>query len=101
MLAAAIAQVPARMRRKQLVRIDGAGASHELITYLLSLATPRRTVLFTCGWMITGADELAIANLPASAWQPGLDLQFPSSVRSGNCPGCAFCYSRNASRATS
>ena len=88
------------MRRKLLVRVDGAGASHELITYLLSLATPR-TVLFTCGWMITGADELAIANLPASVWQPGLDLRFPSSARSGNCPGCAFSYSWNASRATS
>jgi hypothetical protein len=38
-LAAAIAQVPARMRRKLLVRVDGAGASHDLITHLLSLAT--------------------------------------------------------------
>jgi hypothetical protein len=37
-----------------LVRVDGAGASHELISHMLSLATPRRRVLFTCGWMITG-----------------------------------------------
>jgi Transposase DDE domain group 1 len=29
-------------------------------------------VLFTCGWMITPADEDAIKMLPASAWQPGL-----------------------------
>lgn len=71
-LAAAIAQVPARMRSRLLVRVDGAGASHELIGHLLSLGSPRRTVLFTCGWMITPADEDAIKMLPASAWQPGL-----------------------------
>ena len=58
MLAAAIRQVPARFRRKILVRVDGAGASHELIKHLLSLASPRRTVLFTCGWMITAADVI-------------------------------------------
>ncbi len=72
-LAGAIAQVPARMRSKLMVRADGAGASHELIEHLLSLGSPRRTVLFTCGWMITFADEDAIRMLPASAWQPGLD----------------------------
>jgi hypothetical protein len=56
-LAAAITQVPARFRSRLLVRAGGAGAGHELITHLLSLATARRTVLFTRGWMITPADE--------------------------------------------
>ena len=68
-LGAAIRQIPSRMRSRLLVRVDGAGASHELITHLLSLAGRRRTVLFTCGWAITGADEQAIGLLPASAWQ--------------------------------
>jgi len=72
-LTAAIGQIPARMRARLLVRVDGAGASHELISHLLSLTTPRRTVLFTCGWAITEADEQAIAKLPAAAWQAGLD----------------------------
>jgi hypothetical protein len=49
LLAAAIRQVPARFRNKILVRIDGAGASHELIKHLLALSSPRRKVLFTCG----------------------------------------------------
>src|SRR5689334_726927 len=71
-LAAAIRQVPARFRRKILVRVDGAGASHELIKHLLALSSPRRTVLFTCGWMITAADEDAIRQIPAAAWQPGI-----------------------------
>ena len=71
MLAAAIRQVPARFRRKILIRVDGAGASHELIAHLLSLSLARRIVLFTCGWMITAADEDAIGQVPAGAWKPG------------------------------
>jgi hypothetical protein len=70
-LAAAIRQVPARFRARVLVRVDGAGASHDLVKHLLSMSSPRRTVLFTCGWMITGADEQAIMQVPAGAWKPG------------------------------
>jgi hypothetical protein len=72
-LTAAIRQIPSRMRSRLLVRVDGAGASHELITHLLSLTSRRRTVLFTCGWMITEADEQALRLLPAAAWQPAVD----------------------------
>jgi Transposase DDE domain group 1 len=72
-LTAAIRQIPARMRSRLLVRVDGAGASHELITRLLSLSSRRRTVLFTCGWAITEADEQAIGLLPAIAWQAAVD----------------------------
>jgi Transposase DDE domain group 1 len=71
-LAAAIRQVPARFRNKILVRVDGAGASHELIKHLLGMSSPRRKVLFTCGWMITAADEDAIRQVPAAAWKPGI-----------------------------
>jgi hypothetical protein len=71
-LAAAIRQVPARFRRKILVRVDGAGASHELIKHLLSMSSPRRMLLFTCGWMITAADEDAIRQVPQDAWEPGI-----------------------------
>jgi hypothetical protein len=56
-----------------VARVDGAGASHELITRLLSLSSRRRTVLFTSGWAITGADEQAIGLLPAAAWQAAVD----------------------------
>jgi hypothetical protein len=54
-LAAAIAQIPVGFRARLLVRVDDAEASHELIKHLLALASPRRMVLFTCGWMITPA----------------------------------------------
>jgi hypothetical protein len=72
-LTAALRQIPARMRSRLLVRVDGAGASHELISHLLSLATPRHRVLFTCGWAITEADERAIGKLPSGAWQAAVD----------------------------
>ncbi len=72
-LDAALAQIPGRWRSRLLARIDGAGASHELVSHLLSLSTRRRTVLFTCGWAITEADEQAIRMLPAGAWQAAVD----------------------------
>ncbi|MGH3407334.1 MAG: IS1380 family transposase [Streptosporangiaceae bacterium] len=72
-LGAALRQIPARMRARLLIRIDGAGASHELISCLLSLSSRCRTVLFTCGWAITAADEQAIGLLPSGAWQAAVD----------------------------
>lgn len=56
-LAAALRQVPSRFRGKILVRVDGAGASHDLVKHLPSLASSRRKALFTCGWMITQAED--------------------------------------------
>jgi hypothetical protein len=78
-LGAAIARSPARFRVRLLIRIDGAGASHELITHLLSLATSRRHVLLTCGWAITGADERAIGLLPAPPGRRPSTRTAPSS----------------------
>jgi Transposase DDE domain group 1 len=72
-LTAALRQIPSRMRSKLLVRADGAGASHELISHLPSLTSRRHTVLSTSGWAITGAaDEGAIKMVPADAWKPGI-----------------------------
>jgi len=71
-LAAALRQVPSRFLRRVIVRVDGAGASHDLVEHLLALSSPRKTLLFTCGWMITAADEAAIAAVPAGAWKPGV-----------------------------
>jgi hypothetical protein len=71
-LAAAIEQIPTRWRAKLLIRVDGAGATHDLLTHLQGLNTTRRTVYYTVGWAITAADETAIAALPAAAWDPGL-----------------------------
>ncbi|WP_433425850.1 IS1380 family transposase [Microtetraspora malaysiensis] len=71
-LAAAIAQIPAHRRSKLLIRIDGAGATHDLLARLEKLNTTRRTVRFTVGWAITDVDEAAIAALPQGAWEAAL-----------------------------
>jgi hypothetical protein len=71
-LSAALRQVPARLRRRLLIRVDGAGASHDLIGHLLGMSSPQWKVMFTCGWAITEADEAAITALPADAWRPGI-----------------------------
>ena len=71
-LGVALAQIPAGGGSKLLVRVDGAGATHDLVKHLLSLGTRRRTVLFTCGGMITEADEAAIRK-GASAWKQAVD----------------------------
>ena len=68
-----VRQIPSRTRSRPLVRVDGAGASKELIARLPSLPSRRRTVLFTCGWAITAADEQAIGLLPSGAWQAAVD----------------------------
>jgi Transposase DDE domain group 1 len=71
-LAAALRQVPARLRRRLLIRIDGAGACHELIEHLPGMSSPQWKVLFTCGWAITETDEAAIMAIPPDAWKPGI-----------------------------
>jgi len=71
-LSDAIGQIPPGARTKLLIRIDGAGATHDLLTHIASLNTSRRTVRYTVGWTITDADEAAIAALPPGAWTAAL-----------------------------
>jgi hypothetical protein len=68
----AIAQLPLKYRRKILVRIDGAGATHDLLEHIEQLNRLWRTVKFTVGWTITDADETAIAGLTEQAWTDSL-----------------------------
>lgn len=74
-LAAALRQVPSRFRRKAMVRVDGAGASHDLMEHLLSLNTMRKTMLFTTGWVkrdIAQLTELTKTRLRRMQYQSGL-----------------------------
>lgn len=71
-LSAALAQVPAAFRRRVLVRLDGAGTSHEFIGHMAGLKIPGTTLLFTSGWTITATDEDDIKRIPAQAWKPGV-----------------------------
>jgi hypothetical protein len=67
-----LTQVPLRYRHKILIRVDGAGATHELLEHLQQMNTVWRTVRFTVGWTVTEADEDAIAELPETAWGDSL-----------------------------
>jgi hypothetical protein len=67
-LSDAIAQLPIKHRRRLLIRIDGAGATDDLLQHLHQLNTAWRTVRFTVGWTITDTDEQSIAALPENAW---------------------------------
>ncbi|MEV4115466.1 IS1380 family transposase [Nonomuraea sp. NPDC049695] len=69
----ALAQIPNSCQAKILVRVDGAGATHNLLTHLEKLNTARRTVRYLIGWTITDLDEQAITRLPATAWTDSLD----------------------------
>ena len=71
-LSAALAQVPAGYRRNVIVRLDGAGASHDFIEHMTKLGTPGGKLLFTCGWTITETDEDDIRKIPEEAWKPGV-----------------------------
>jgi hypothetical protein len=71
-LTQALAQIPGSSAAKILVRIDGAGATHDLLEHLQALNTTRRTVRYSVGWKMTDADENAIARLPASAWSASI-----------------------------
>ncbi|WP_323188075.1 transposase [Streptomyces sp. NBC_01264] len=68
----ALAQIPGSSSAKILIRLDGAGATHDLHEHMEKLTTTRRRVRFTTGWTITPTDETAIAELPEHAWEYSL-----------------------------
>jgi hypothetical protein len=72
-LADAIAQLPVAYRRKILIRVDGAGATHDLLEHVQQMNRLWRSVKFTVGWTITEIDETAIAALPGQAWTASLN----------------------------
>jgi hypothetical protein len=82
-LADAITQIPARYRRKILVRVDGAGATHDFLEHLHQMNTAFRTVRFTVGWTITDTDETAIAALPADTWTDSLRQDGDATATAG------------------
>lgn len=73
---ASIAAVPAKHRRRLLVSIDGAGASHDLIDHLDELARrPGRQLWYTVGWDLTQRERDAITLVPEKVWQTAIDTK--------------------------
>ena len=60
-LDAAIAALPPGFRRKLLVTVDGAGASHELVKHLDKLAARRGYELtYSVGWALGEREKAAM-----------------------------------------
>jgi hypothetical protein len=71
---AAIAALPPGFRRKLMITVDGAGASHELIKHLDKLAArPGYQVIYPVGWALTEREKTALRLVPEQAWQIAID----------------------------
>jgi DDE family transposase len=66
----ALAQLPARLRRRALIRTDSGGGTHEFLAWL---TRPGRRLAYTVGFTITDDIQDAILRLPARAWTPAYD----------------------------
>ena len=78
-LTEAIAQLPATARENLLVRVDGAGASHELVQWLTGLNTAPvhggrgRRVEYSIGFSAKGIVTDAIRQVKEKHWAPAID----------------------------
>jgi hypothetical protein len=70
----AIAQVPAKYRRKMLFTCDGAGASHAFVDHVTRLnARPGYQVHYSAGFDFDGRIRDVLSRLPETAWTPAID----------------------------
>jgi len=70
----AVSRLPGRYRRRVLVRLDGAGFSHDLLEHIAAGAGVKgRDWEFSVGWSCTDKEMDAIEQLPAGGWTGGID----------------------------
>jgi hypothetical protein len=73
-LSGAIAALPPGYRRRLMVTCDGAGASHDLIARLDTLASrPGHQLIYSVGWELGERERRAIGLVPRQAWQSAVD----------------------------
>jgi hypothetical protein len=73
-LAAALAALPPKFRRRLMVTCDGAGASHGLIERLDAVASrPGYQLIYSVGWELGERERTAIAQVPGPAGQIAID----------------------------
>jgi Transposase DDE domain group 1 len=71
---AAIAQIPARHRRRMLFTCDGAGCTHALVEHISKLnARPGYQVHYSAGFDFDERIRAVLPRLPQSAWSAALD----------------------------
>jgi len=70
----AVERLPGRYRRRMLVRLDGAGFSHELLEHIAAGGKVKgRSWEFSAGWSCTDRETDAIAQLPDQAWTAAIE----------------------------
>jgi Transposase DDE domain group 1 len=74
----ALAQLPARLRRRVLIRTDSGGGTHEFLAWL---ARPGRRLAYSVGFTITDDLQEAVLQLPDRIWEPAYDAE--GQVRPG------------------
>jgi Transposase DDE domain group 1 len=74
----ALAQLPARLRRRVLIRTGSGGGTHDFLAWL---ASPGRRLRYSAGLAITDDIADAILNLPERVWEPACDTD--GQVRPG------------------
>jgi hypothetical protein len=73
-LAAAIAALPPKFRRRLMVTCDGAGASHGLIERLDALAArPGHQLIYSVGWELGERERTALRQVAEHTWQIAID----------------------------
>jgi hypothetical protein len=73
-LGEAIAALPPKYRRRLMVTCDGAGASHDLIAHLDTLASrPGHQLIYSVGWELGKREKNAVTAVPQQAWQIAVD----------------------------
>jgi len=69
----AVSRLPGRYRRRVLVRLDGAGFSHQLLEHIAAGGGVKgRAWEFSVGWSCTDKEMDAIEQLPKGAWTAGI-----------------------------
>jgi hypothetical protein len=72
-LTAAVAQIPARYRKKIIFRADGAGATKDLLAWIKAEAARHNyTWHYSVGFDLTEPVRQAIAKVPTRVWAPAL-----------------------------
>jgi len=66
----ALAQLPARLRRRVLIRTDSGGGTHDFVAWL---ASPGRRLRYSVGMTLTEDMQDAILALPERVWEPAYD----------------------------
>jgi hypothetical protein len=73
---AAIAALPPGFRRRLMITVDGAGASHDLIAHLDKLAArPGHQLVYSAGWALGEREKTALRLVPGEAWQIAIDAR--------------------------